>query len=138
MGISSWTSRPISSQIESHGYNFVDFWSRCQKVSNPVSWVSFCRLLAPKTESLGVILSTSGADARKFQIESPGYRFVDYWNQGPENSHMEFPGFDFENRWNQGNQVQTSGNHFIDFWEQCRKVSKSCLLSTICLGEGYV
>ena len=54
---------------------------------NPTSWTSFCRLLGLnqkmlKSDLLDIIFPTSGAKARKCQIELPGPYFVDFWGQG--------------------------------------------------------
>jgi hypothetical protein len=79
---------PKSLQINAPGYHFVDFWCQGQKVfksmllaiilstlgakarksSNRCSWLSFCRLLVPRPESL--------------QIDAPGHHFVVFWGQG--------------------------------------------------------
>jgi len=60
--------RPESLQIGAPGYPLADFWSQGQKVL--------------KSMLLAIILSTSGAKARKSSIDAPGYHFVDFCSQG--------------------------------------------------------
>ena len=82
--------KPKSHQIEPPAAGFVDFWGQGEKVS--------------KSSLLGLVSSTSGANARKssnrvswdwfcriqgpkqesHQIEPPGTLFVDLWSQGPK------------------------------------------------------
>jgi len=103
----SWTSfcrllepRPESGQIEPPGRHFVDFWSQGQKVL--------------KSSLLDVILSTSGANARKWSNRASWTSFCRLLEPRPESAQIEPP-----------------GRHFVDFWSQGQKVLKSSILSVI-------
>ena len=76
--------RPESAQIEPPGHHFVDFWSPCQKVL--------------KSSLLDVILSTSGAKARKCSNRASWASFCRLLEPTPESAQIDPP-----------------GRHFVDF-----------------------
>ncbi len=88
--------RPESHQIEPPGTGFVDFWSQGQKVI--------------KSSFLGLVLSTSGAKARKSSNRASWDWFCRLLEPRPE-SH----------------QIEPPGTGFVDFWSQGQKVIKSSL-----------
>ena len=111
----SWASfcrllepRPESAQIDAPGHHFVnpwrhfvDFWSQGQKVL--------------KSSSLDVILSTSGAHARKCSNRVSWTSFCRLLGPRPESAQIELP-----------------ARHFIDFWSQGKKVFKSTSWASFC------
>jgi hypothetical protein len=133
-----------SLQIDAPGYYFDDFWSQGQKVF--------------KSMLLAIILSTSGAKARKssnrcswlsscrlleprpksLEINAPGYHFVDFWSQGQKVfnrcSWLSFCRL-LQPR-PKSLQIDAPGYHFVDFWSQGQKVFKSMLLAIILSTSG--
>jgi hypothetical protein len=97
--------RPESHQIEPPGTSFVDFWSQGQKVI--------------KSSLLGLVLSTSGAKARKSSNRASWDWFCRLLEPRPE-SH----------------QIEPPGTGFVDFWSQGQKVIKSSLLGLILTTSG--
>ena len=83
----------------------MDFWSQGQTII--------------KSRLLGMILSTSGAKARKSLNRDFWEWFCRLLEPKPE-SH----------------QIETSGIDFVDFWNQGQKVIKSRLLALLLLTSG--
>ena len=91
---------PETVQIEPSGHHFVDFWSQSQKLL--------------KSSILGIILSTSGPNARKCSNRASWASFCRILKPKLESAQIERP-----------------GRYFVDFWSQCQKVLKSSLLGVI-------
>ena len=122
----------------------VDFWNQCQKVF--------------KSRLLDIILSTSGANARKCsnraswtsfcrllepmlesaQIESPGCHFADFWGEGQKVLKSSFLDviLSTSGAHARSAQIESPGRYFADFWGQGQKVLKSSFLHVISSTSG--
>jgi hypothetical protein len=105
-----WFCRPLepwpeSHQIELPGTGFLDSWSHGRKVI--------------KSSLLGLVLSTSGAMARKSSNRASWDWFCRLLEPWPE-SH----------------QIESPGTGFVDFWSHGRKVIKSSLLGLVLSTSG--
>ena len=96
---------PESHQIEPSGTHFVDFWSQGRKVI--------------KSSFLGLVLSTSGAKARKSSTRASWDWFCRLLEPRP-GSH----------------QIEPPGTGFVDFWSQGQKVIKSSFLGLVLSTSG--
>ena len=116
--------RPENAWIKPSGTHSIDFRNQCQKMrksdllTNFVEFWSQCQKIL-KSGTLGPILSTSEAKARKSSNRTSWTSFYPLLETQPENA-----------------ENGPSGTHFVDFWNQGQKILESDLLEPILSTSG--